>query len=109
MPTSPTEIIAIDTLLKPDAQMLQHAAVNNERLLKVFPHGFALDAEHRPHITMVQRFVRAEDLDKVYAAVGNVLDSANVTAMNLVAFKYYYVPGPGVGIAGIYAVVVTIT
>jgi hypothetical protein len=101
MSTSPAEIIAIDILLKPDAQMLQHAAVNNERLLKIFPHGFALDAEHRPHITMVQRFVHAEDLEKVYAAIGNVLHSANATAMKLVAFKYYYAPGPGVGVAGI--------
>jgi hypothetical protein len=103
MPTSQTEIIAIDILLKPDARMLQHAEVNNERLLKEFPRGFALDAEHRPHVTMVQRFVHAEDLEKVYAAIGKVLNSANATAMNLVAFKYYYAPGPGVGVAGICA------
>ena len=84
--------------------MLQRAEANNARLLKAFPKGFALDAAHRPHITMVQRFVPAEDLDKVYSAVGNVLDSANVTAMNLVAFKYYYLPAPGgMGGAGICA------
>ena len=104
MPTTNAAIIAIDILLEPDARMLQHAEANNARLLKAFPNGFALDAAHRPHITMVQRFVRAEDLDRVYAAVGNVLDSANVTAMNLVAFKYYYLPAPGgVGGAGICA------
>ena len=103
MPTTNAAIIAIDILLKPDARMLQHAEANNERLLKAFPKGFGLDAAHRPHITMEQRFVHAEDLDKLYAAIGNVLEGANVTAMNLVAFKYYYVPGPGVGIAGICA------
>ena len=103
MPTTNDAIIAIDILLEPDARMLQHAEVNNTRLLKAFPNGFALDAAHRPHITMVQRFVRAEGLDKAYAAIGNVLDGANVTAMNLVAFKYYYAPGPGVGVAGICA------
>jgi hypothetical protein len=103
MPTATTTVVAIDVLLKPDARMLQRAEVNNARLLKVFPHGFALDSAHRPHITMVQRFVPAEDLDRVYAAIGNVLDSANVTAMNLVAFKYYYAPGPGAGVAGICA------
>src|SRR5277367_4346217 len=96
-------IIAIDILLEPDARMLQHAEANNARLLKAFPNGFALDAAHRPHITMLQRFVRAEELDKVYAAIVNVLDGTNVTAMNLVAFKYYYAPGPGVGVAGICA------
>jgi hypothetical protein len=104
VPTTNDAIIAIDILLEPDARMLQHAEANNERLLKAFPNGFALDATHRPHITMVQRFVRAEDLGKVYAAVGKVLDSANVTAMNLVAFKYYYLPAPGgIGGAGICA------
>ena len=103
MATNNAAIIAIDILLKPDARMLQHAEANNERLLKAFPNGFGLDAAHRPHITMEQRFVRAEDLDKVYAAIGNVIEGANVTALNLVAFKYYYVPGPGVGIAGICA------
>lgn len=103
MPTTNAAIIAIDILLAPDVRMLQHAEVNNARLLKAFPHGFARDAAHRPHTTMVQRFVRAEDLHKVYAAIGNVLDGANVPAMNLVAFKYYYAPGPGVGVAGICA------
>ena len=66
-------VTAIDILLEPDATMLQHSAANNARLLKVFPKGFALDATHRPHITMIQRFVRTADLDKVYAAAGKVL------------------------------------
>jgi hypothetical protein len=83
--------------------MLQHAEVNNARLLRAFPNGFALDAAHRPHITMVQRFVHAERLDELYAAIGKVLDEANVTAINLMAYKYYYAPGPGVGVAGICA------
>jgi haloacid dehalogenase-like hydrolase len=65
-------VTAIDILLEPDATMLQHAAANNARLLAVFPKGlgFALDAAHRPHITLIQRFVRTADLDKVYAAAG---------------------------------------
>jgi hypothetical protein len=48
----------------------QHAEAANALLRKVFPTGYALDATHRPHITMLQRFVRTADLDKVYAAVG---------------------------------------
>jgi len=104
VPTTSAAIIAIDILLEPDARMLQHAEVNNARLLKAFPNGFALDAAHRPHISMLQCFVPAEDLDKVYAAIGKVLDSANVTSMNLEGFKYYYLPAPGgLGGAGIVA------
>src|SRR5258705_13353660 len=94
-------VTAIDILLKPDATMLQHAATTNERLLKVFPKGFALDASHRPHITLVQRFVLTENLDKVYAAVGKVFASANVTGLKLEAFKYYYLPDKDLGLSGI--------
>ncbi len=61
-------ITAIDILLEPDAAMLRHAQANNARLLEVFPKGFALDETHRPHITLIQRFVRTESLDQVYAA-----------------------------------------
>ena len=96
-------VTAIDILLEPDATMLQRCEANNARLLKVYPKGFALDATHRPHITMVQRFVRTADLDKVYAAAGKVLASANLTGMKLEAFKYYYVPSKDIGLAGIVA------
>jgi hypothetical protein len=58
-------VTAIDIALEPDATMIQHAEAANARLRKVFPEGYALDATHRPHITMLQRFVRTSDLDKV--------------------------------------------
>jgi phosphoserine phosphatase len=98
-----SEITAIDILLEPDATMLRRAAANNARLLKVYPKGFALDASHRPHITMLQCFVRTADLDKVHAAVGKVLAAANVNAMKLEAFKFYYAPTGSTGVAGISA------
>jgi hypothetical protein len=100
-PQSP--ITAIDILLEPDATMLGHAQANNARLLKVFPKGFALDEAHRPHITLIQRFVRTADLDKVYAAAEKVLAGASFTCMQLEAFKYYYTPGKDTGVAGIVA------
>jgi phosphoserine phosphatase len=102
-PVGQSPVTAIDILLEPDATMFQHSAANNARLLAVFPKGFALDATHRPHITMIQRFVRTADLEKVYAAAGRVLAGANVTAMRLNAFKYYYLPSKDVGLAGIVA------
>jgi len=102
-PAGPSAVTAIDILLEPDATMLQKSAANNARLLAVFPKGVALDETHRPHITMIQRFVRTAELDKVYAAAGRVLARANVTAMKLEAFKYYYIPSKDVGLAGIVA------
>jgi hypothetical protein len=102
-PAAQSEITAIDILLEPDATMLQKCAANNARLLGVFPKGFALDATHTPHITMLQCFVRTTDLDKLYAAEEKVLAAANVTAMKLEAFKYYYAPAGATGVAGICA------
>jgi hypothetical protein len=100
-PATQPPVTAIDILLEPDATMLEHAQADNARLLKVYPNGFALDATHRPHITMLQCFVRTTDLDKVYAAVEKVFAAANVNAMQLDAFKRYYLPAGALGVAGI--------
>ena len=94
-------VTAIDIALEPDATMIQHAQADNARLLKAFPKGFALDATHHPHITMLQQFVRTADLDKVYAAANKVLASEKPTSWKLKAFKYYYIPSPPIGLAGI--------
>jgi phosphoserine phosphatase len=96
-------VTAIDILLEPDATMLKHAAANNQQLLSVYPKGFALDAAHTPHITLIQTFVRTADLEQVYAAVEKVFVFANVKAMKLEAFKYYYAPAGPDGVAGICA------
>jgi hypothetical protein len=94
-------VTAIDIALEPDATMIQHAQAANARLLKVFPKGFALDATHHPHISMLQQYVRTADLDKVYAAAGKVLADEKVTSWNLKAFKYYYIPWKDIGLGGI--------
>ena len=70
-------VTAIDIALEPDATMLQHAKDANARLLKSFPKGFALDETHHPHITMLQQFVRTDDLDKVFATANEVLAKEN--------------------------------
>jgi hypothetical protein len=94
-------VTAIDICLEPDATMVQHAEAVNARLRGVFPKGFALDASHRPHVTLVQRFVRTADLEKVYAAADKVIASAKVTDLKLEAFKYYYIPDKDLGLSGI--------
>ena len=94
-------VTAIDIALEPDATMLQHAKDANARLLKSFPKGFTLDETHHPHVTLLQQFVRTADLDKVFAAANAVLAKEKPTAWTLKAFKYYYIPSPPVGLAGI--------
>ncbi len=94
-------VTAIDIALEPDATMIQHAEAANARLLKVFPKGFVLDATHHPHISILQRYVRTADLDKVYAAAGKILANEKVTGWKLKAFKYYYIPWKDIGLGGI--------
>jgi hypothetical protein len=94
-------LTAIDIALEPDAAMMRRAHDDNAHLLAVFPKGFALDATHHAHVTMLQQFVRTADLDKVYAAADKVLASAKPTSWKLTAFKYYYIPDPPFGLAGI--------
>ena len=97
-------ITAIDIALEPDATMVHHAEAVNARLRSVFPKGFSLDAAHHPHISMLQRYVRTSDLDKIYAAASKVLESYNVTSFRLKAYKYYYLTSasvPGLGLSGI--------
>jgi hypothetical protein len=96
-------VTAIDILLHPDATMIQHAEAVNTRLRAVFPEGFALDASHRPHISMFQCFVPTAQLKKVYAAADKVLAGANVTTFKLKAVKYYYIPDKSLGLSGIVA------
>jgi hypothetical protein len=100
-PADQTQVTAVDILLEPDATMIQHAEAANARLLKVFPKGFSLDSTHHPHITMVQRFVRTADLDRVYAAAEKVFANSKLTDLKLKAFKYYYIPDKSLGVSGI--------
>jgi 2'-5' RNA ligase len=97
----PNSVTAIDILLEPDATMIEHAKAANQRLLKSFPIGFALDETHHPHITCLQRYVETTDLNKLYEVVGKVLAEERPTSWKLKAYKYYYIPWKNIGLAGI--------
>jgi 2'-5' RNA ligase len=99
--TQESPVTAIDILLEPDATMVQHAQADNARLLKAYPTGFALDPTHQPHLTLIQQFARTADLEKVYAAANQALAKENAADWNLKAIRYYYIPVPPNGIAGI--------
>jgi hypothetical protein len=97
----PEAVTAIDILLDPDATMIKQAEAANERLLKNYPKGFALDKTHQPHISCLQRYVKTADLEKVYEAVGKVLAEEKPAGWKLKAHKYYYIPWKDLGLAGI--------
>ena len=94
-------VTAIDILLDPDQVMVRKAIAANALLRENFPKGFALDETHQPHISMLQRFVRTADLDKIYAAIATVLADEHPASWKLTANKYYFIPWKDFGLAGI--------
>lgn len=98
-PEQPVSVTAIDILLDPGPAMMERAKAANERLLKVFPKGFALGKSHQPHVSCLQRYVRTADLDKVYEAVGKILAEEKPTTWKLKAYKYYFLPWKELGLA----------
>jgi hypothetical protein len=83
MGTADDKLIAIDVLLEPDRTMTDKSKALNARLRENYQAGYALDATHLPHVTLLQRFVRAKDFDAVTAAIAKVLVVEQPTAMKL--------------------------
>ena len=81
--------------------MIEHAEAVNARLLKLFPKSFSLGETHRPHISILQRYVRTADLDNVYAVAGAILAKSKAADWKLKALKYYYISWKDIGLAGI--------
>lgn len=98
-PTS--DVVAIDVLLHPDQTMLAVAAKANKELRANYPDGFKLDAQHTPHISMVQRYVRRADLKRVYAALEQVFKKNEPAKLSLEATGYFSFPMGAEGLAGI--------
>lgn len=94
-------VTAIDILLLPDQAMIDHANAANARLRENYPAGFSLDATHRPHISLLHRYVRTKDLDAVYAAVGRVFDRQRPVGWTLEGTGYFHVIFNGLGLPGI--------
>lgn len=94
-PTAPHEgasdqLIAIDVLLEPDATMVDKAQAANARLRENYPQGYALDASHAAHITLVQSYVRAKDLEAITAVVNQALKTERPTELHFKATGYEY-------------------
>ena len=94
-------VIAINVLLDPDPATAARALATNARLRENYPDGFPLDANHAPHITLLQRFVRREDLADVADAVATVLRTEQPTQWTSHATGYYDIPYKDLGLVGI--------
>jgi hypothetical protein len=94
-------LIAINVLLLPDAATAEKAVSTNARLLKNYPAGFALDANHAPHITLVQQFVQRADLAAVANAVAAVLSNEQPAEWQSMATGFYDMAYKNLGLVGI--------
>ncbi|HXM06065.1 MAG TPA: hypothetical protein VN936_01310 [Candidatus Acidoferrum sp.] len=86
-PPAQPAVTAIDVALEPDATMVQRAAALNARLRGNFPQGYALDATHHPHVTLLQRYVRTANLPKIFAAVAKIKAQYDIAAWKFQAVK----------------------
>jgi hypothetical protein len=100
-PSTNNSVTAIDIVLEPDSTMIQRAQDANAGLRKNYPKGYALDAEHRPHISIMGGYFYTANLDKTYAALEKVLATEKVLSWRMKAFKYYYIPMKDIGLGGI--------
>jgi DUF2891 family protein/2'-5' RNA ligase superfamily protein len=71
-PMKDSKVVAINVLVLPDQSMSARAKDINTELRQGYPQGFALNTSHVPHISILHRYVKAEDLQKIFAAVEQV-------------------------------------
>ena len=96
-------VTAINVLIEPDEATRARARDLNARLRQTMPEGFALDATHVPHITVLQRYVRTPELEQVLGAVGAVVAGADLSTLDLhaAAIAHAEWDTPGIGMASL--------
>jgi hypothetical protein len=94
-------LIAVNVLLDPDDATVQRARAVNARLLEDYPNGFALDADHAPHISVLHRFVRTADLDDMARTLTTALSEAPPMDWGSTAIGYYDLAHMDLGLVGI--------
>lgn len=96
-----SDVVAINVLIEPDAAMTDAAIAANARLLERAPESFPLDADHVPHLTVLQRYVRRADLGTIGQAVDAAVGRSGIVGSELTATGLYDSPFAGLAMAGI--------
>jgi len=89
------KIVAINVLLVPEQSMSARAKQINEQLRQTYPRGFALDADHVPHISILHRYVPEQSLPAVFAAVEQANRRHALVGQALTASGLEYSPWQG--------------
>ena len=82
------ETIAIDVLLVPSEKMYAQALYLNSLINQDNPNTIKLDENHIPHITLLQCFIKEEDLPKVNTALNGLFET--IEDENLKAESLFY-------------------
>ena len=82
-----TDLTAIDVLIDPDDARYRACPYGQRRVAQSLPQGWALDDTHKPHITMLQRYLLTADLDKVYDAVEKIIAETDMASLGYQAVK----------------------
>lgn len=81
------QMIAINILLLPEPAAAERARALNARLHMATP-GFALDATHVPHVSLLHLVVRASEVEPLRAALRNSITTAELSKVPLRAAGY---------------------
>lgn len=68
-----SDLVALDVAIIPPPDARQRAIALSATLPVEGSHGLVLDEEHRPHVTLTQAFVRAEEIDAAFERVDEVM------------------------------------
>ena len=70
-----SKLVALDVAILPPPDVAQRAVACSATLPAEGSQGLRLDAEHLPHVTLTQQFVREDEMDAVLACIGDVCAS----------------------------------
>lgn len=93
-------LVAIDVLLLPNEAMAGRVRDLN-RVLQHSGAGFAFDATHVPHLTLLQCYVQRRDLPAIEVAVNSVFRHVPPAGLELTATGYFASPIGALSAAGI--------
>lgn len=85
-------IIAINIAITPESAMSDYAKNMNRELQKIYPQGFSLDDSHHPHITILQQYIKRDDLENIYHDLNNLMIKASKEAWKFDATKFSIYP-----------------
>ena len=78
-----SRLVAVDIAILPPPDVRARAIASSAALPSDGSHGLLLDEDHRPHLTLMQAFVRAGELEAAFERVDDVLHGQPPLTLNV--------------------------